>query len=167
MKEHVAAYGVLGVELSASADEIKRKYHELARSYHPDRWPRDSPRHAEATARMQQVNEAYGLICDAPMRTVTERHVRFDGASIGADGKGSVWARPIVVSAGLETILNGLGGAGVGLLIVAWLWSIEMPGAALYGWLVPLIIGVVSLERGGLRGVIMFLWELVTCWRRL
>jgi hypothetical protein len=160
MKEHVAAYGVLGVELSASADEIKRKYHELARSYHPDRWPRDSPRHAEATARMQQVNLAYRLIREAPMRAVTERHARFDDATIAADAKGSVWVRSVVDSAAVEAVLRGLCGVCVGLWIVAWLSSIELPGAALYGWLIPLIIGFVATEPGGIQRVgrlLMFL----------
>ncbi len=50
-------YKVLGVDPSASADEIKRVYKKLARKYHPD--VSDEP---DAQARFQEVSEAYEVL---------------------------------------------------------------------------------------------------------
>lgn len=51
-------YRVLGVSPSASEDEIKKAYRNLAKKYHPD-VNNGSP---EAEARMKEVNEAYSTV---------------------------------------------------------------------------------------------------------
>lgn len=51
-------YRVLGVSQSASEDEIKKAYRNLAKKYHPD----VNNGSAEAEARMKEVNEAYSQI---------------------------------------------------------------------------------------------------------
>lgn len=51
-------YSVLGVSSSASDDEIKRAYRELARKYHPDNY-QDNPLADLAEEKMKEVNEAY------------------------------------------------------------------------------------------------------------
>lgn len=51
-------YRVLGVSQTASEDEIKKAYRNLAKKYHPD-VNNGSP---EAEARMKEVNEAYSLV---------------------------------------------------------------------------------------------------------
>jgi len=56
-------YEVLGVAQDASADDIKKAYRKLARKYHPD-----VSKEADAGTRMQELNEAYAGIKDAPGR---------------------------------------------------------------------------------------------------
>ncbi len=51
-------YGVLGVGPSASDEEIKRAYRELARKYHPDNY-QDNPLADLAEEKMKEINEAY------------------------------------------------------------------------------------------------------------
>ena len=57
-------YAVLGVSPSASDDEIKRAYRELARKYHPDNY-QNNPLADLAEAKMKEVNEAYDAIVKA------------------------------------------------------------------------------------------------------
>lgn len=54
-------YRVLGVEPTASDDEIKRAYRELARKYHPDNY-QNNPLADLAEEKMKEINEAYDQI---------------------------------------------------------------------------------------------------------
>lgn len=51
-------YKILGVSPSATDDEIKKAYRELAKKYHPDNYA-DSGLAELATEKMQEINEAY------------------------------------------------------------------------------------------------------------
>ncbi len=57
-------YQVLGVPKSASADDIKKAYRQLALKYHPDRNQGDK----NAEERFKEVGEAYAVLSDAEKR---------------------------------------------------------------------------------------------------
>jgi len=57
-------YKILGVDKSASNDEIKKAYRKLARKYHPDLNPNDET----AKQRFQEINEANEVLTDTDKR---------------------------------------------------------------------------------------------------
>ena len=78
-------YEVLGVQKSASADEIKKAYRKAAMKYHPDRNPGDK----EAEAKFKEVGEAYEVLSDDSKR---QRYDQFGFAGVdpnyGGGGNG-------------------------------------------------------------------------------
>src|SRR2546423_12545884 len=62
-------YEVLGVQRSATAEEIKRSYRKLAVQYHPDKNP-DDP-HAEE--KFKELGEAYDVLMDDDKRAAYDR----------------------------------------------------------------------------------------------
>jgi curved DNA-binding protein len=61
--EYKDYYAMLGVDKTASADDIKKAYRKLVRKYHPD-----VSKEADADARTKELNEAYGVLGDAEKR---------------------------------------------------------------------------------------------------
>jgi curved DNA-binding protein len=68
-------YDVLGVERTASDEEIKKAFRRLARKHHPD-----LSKAADASARMQELNEAYEVLRDK------EKRAAYDRVGQGAQG---------------------------------------------------------------------------------
>lgn len=62
-------YKVLGVDKSASLDEIKSAYRKLAKQYHPDLHPGDEA----AAEKFKEINEAYSVVGDADKRAKYDR----------------------------------------------------------------------------------------------
>ena len=65
-------YETLGVERSASPNDIQKAYRRLAKKLHPDL----NPGNKEAEERFKEVSAAYGLLSDADKRARYERNRR-------------------------------------------------------------------------------------------
>ena len=71
-------YEVLGVDKSASEDEIKRAYKKMARKYHPDL----NPDNKEAEEKFKEVNEAYEVLSDSDKKA---RYDQFGFAGVDSN----------------------------------------------------------------------------------
>ncbi|MBE6230208.1 MAG: molecular chaperone DnaJ [Bacteroidales bacterium] len=74
-------YEVLGVEKSASADEIKKAYRKMAIKYHPDKNPGDK----EAEEKFKEAAEAYDVLSNPEKK---QRYDQFGHAGMGGAASG-------------------------------------------------------------------------------
>ncbi|MDO4549413.1 MAG: J domain-containing protein [Clostridia bacterium] len=69
-------YDILGVDKNASAAEIRRAHRQLARIWHPDRFP-EGPERATAEQRMVRINQAF----DVALKSAINSEINSDTAS--------------------------------------------------------------------------------------
>ena len=72
-------YDVLGVNKTATQDEIKKAYRELCKKYHPDK-------HGGDDTKIKEINEAYSVIGDEQKRK--EYDAQSSGFNFGGFGNG-------------------------------------------------------------------------------
>lgn len=61
-------YAMLGVEETAAPEEIRKAYLKLAKKLHPDRFPNDPEKRAEAQTEFSKVTRAHEVLSDAKRR---------------------------------------------------------------------------------------------------
>lgn len=93
-------YSVLGVDRSASAKDIKKKYYELAKKFHPD-----VNKEKDADKKFQEIQSSYEILSDEGKRKQFDQFgsAAFDGSGGGAGGFGGSAGGP-----------HGFGGFGGG-----------------------------------------------------
>ena len=78
-------YATLGVNRSASPEEIQKAYRDLARKYHPDMNPDDD----SAKNRFQEVQAAFDVLSDEKKRRLYDRYgSNFEALGGGSPGTG-------------------------------------------------------------------------------
>src|SRR5438132_1062451 len=90
-------YEVLGVEKSASEEEIKKAFRGLAMKFHPDRNPGDD----EATEKFKEATEAAGVLSDGEKRAIYDRY-----GHAGLEGAGATDYESVFRSAGLGDVFS-------------------------------------------------------------
>lgn len=153
--ERRRAHAVLGVEPGASAAQLRRRYLDLVRRWHPDRFAADPRGQAEAEAQMRDINHAYQVL-------------RGSAAGHPSDPPRAPSARPgqrlsreqidrMVQSIGTDGPLDGL---------MSWMGDIEgvLRILGTLGGLVVAVHFVIEVAREGLGPELVCLALFVLAW---
>ena len=97
-------YNTLGVERTASDDEIKKAYRKLAMQYHPDR----NNGSREAEEKFKEITEAYDVLRDANKRAAYDRY----GEAGLRGGPGAGGFHHVDLSEALGIFMRDFGGFG-------------------------------------------------------
>ena len=115
MAEKYDYYQILGVERTATADEIKAAYRRMAKKYHPDLFstkPEEERRAAEE--QFKKINHAYDVLSDPQKRAAYDQYGDENGPMGGGFGGGSGDPGGDFGGFGdiFSEILNAFGGGG-------------------------------------------------------
>lgn len=79
-------YKILGVEKTATEDEIKKSYKKLALKWHPDKNSATEEQRVEAEAKFKDISEAYSVLSDSQKRQRYDSGADLDGGFGGGPG---------------------------------------------------------------------------------
>jgi preprotein translocase subunit Sec63 len=147
------AYRVLGVSADSSALRIKREYRRLARLWHPDKFADNTNEQRRATERMREINNAYALAKQAPLR------YRYDVRSSIATPSGEPAVRrtaPIADTA--EYIVRFVAGFAFGLFVSLLLMLADAPLLAV------VLLPVLTAGASAVFGDRFWYWVLKHWW---
>jgi molecular chaperone DnaJ len=103
-------YEILGIERSATQDEIKKAYRKKALKYHPDKNPGDP----KAESKFKEVSEAYEILSDEKKKQIYDQYgadaLKGAGAGFGAGGGPGFSS----MEEALRTFMGAFGGGGGG-----------------------------------------------------
>ena len=120
------AYAQLGVPLGTSPAHLRRRYKELVRRWHPDRFASDPRGQAEAAVRMREINTAYHLIL---VRTGSPPH-----RTAGFSGPRTHASRGPLTRDEIERMVQAVGTDGPVEIVLGSLRSLgKIVGSALAG----------------------------------
>jgi molecular chaperone DnaJ len=99
-------YEVLGLERTASAEEVKKAYRQLAIKFHPDKNPGDKT----AEEKFKELGEAYEVLSEPPKRAAYDQygHAAFDPRLRAGAGRAGGFHDPF------EIFREVFGGGGTG-----------------------------------------------------
>lgn len=105
-------YSILGVDKSASEQDIKKAFRKMAMKYHPDRNP-DNP---EAEEKLKEATRAYEVLGDAEKRAMYDRmgHSAFEQTGGGGGGFGGGFSAEDIFSQFGDIFGGAFGGGGFG-----------------------------------------------------
>src|SRR5688572_414262 len=97
-------YEILGVSRSASEDEIRDRFRQLARENHPDRYK--GPDKAEAERKFQTLTEAMNVLTNPVRRKQHDSEV-FSGSSTSGSGADLGQVAKVYLSKGAKALKEG------------------------------------------------------------
>lgn len=82
-------YRVLGLNEDADAESLKKRYRELSRNFHPDKWPDlDASRKRTLQMLFGRIQEAYEVLSDPAQREMYDRQLQEPGVQVIESKKG-------------------------------------------------------------------------------
>jgi DnaJ family protein C protein 7 len=104
-------YKILGVEKTATEDELKKAYRKMALKWHPDKNSGSEEQKKEAEVKFKDINEAYSILSDPQKRQRFDSGVDVETGFPGGGGFGGGDFDPNII---FQTFFGGGGGGNGG-----------------------------------------------------